>query len=133
MQRIILSLVVVPLVVATGLLICGPPSASAQQPRRSYATYRPSRPTVSPYLDLFRQRTGELDNYHTFVRPKLRTQAALRRQSAQFGSLQRQFGGLQSQFSSLQNTQVAPTGIGGGFMNFSHFYSTPAAAGRRRR
>ncbi|MCH8046809.1 MAG: hypothetical protein IID44_24165 [Planctomycetes bacterium] len=127
MQRIIFSLVIV----AISLLICGP--ASAQQPRRSYSPYQPSRPTVSPYIDLLRRRTGELSNYHTFVRPKLRTQAALRQQSNRFGSLQRQFGGLQRQFSSLQNTQAAPTGIGGGFMNFSHFYSTPTSGSRRRR
>ncbi|MCH8923640.1 MAG: hypothetical protein IIA67_10905 [Planctomycetes bacterium] len=128
MPRIILTLVIV----VTCFLIGGPPAASAQQPRRSYSPYRPSRPTVSPYLDLLRRRTGELDNYHTFVRPKQQTRAALRQQAGQFGSLQRQFGGLQRQFSSLQNTRVSPTGIGGGFMNHSHFYRIQPA-GRRRR
>ena len=129
MPRIVLSLVIV----ATCLLICGLQAASAQQPRRSYTPYRPSTPTISPYLDLFRRNTGDLPNYHTFVRPKLQTRAAFQQQAGQFRSLQRQLGGLQRQFSSLENPHVSPTGIGGGFMNFSHFYSTPTATGRRRR
>jgi hypothetical protein len=127
MQRIILTLVAF----ATCLLIAGP--ASAQQSRRSYSPYRPSTPTVSPYLDLFRRNTSDLPNYHTFVRPKLQTRAALQRQTGQIGALNQQFGGLRQQFSSLENTQASPTGIGGGFMNFSHFYSAPANTGRRRR
>lgn len=48
-------------------------------------------PTVSPYLNLFREDFDEsIPNYHAFVRPQLQQQRANRRQQAEIERLERQ-------------------------------------------
>jgi hypothetical protein len=120
-------------------------SASEAQVRR----YEPSRPTVSPYLNLFRNRDSNpfLPNYYSFVRP-LQQQYRLNQTQEQLLQQQgRAIGQLQSQVQQLGQAQmrgplVAPTGKSSGFMrpgtrstflNTSRFYPQPggAAGGRR--
>ena len=121
-----------PLVVslsAAGLLACClVPPASAQQrvPR-----YSPSRPTFSPYFGLFRQDSGILPNYYTFVRPEQqlretfrRGDATVRRQGAAIDSLERQVSVFE------RETMARPTGTGSVFMDYSHYYPGYSGVGR---
>lgn len=107
------------------LLVVLPVEASAQMPTR--AGYNPQRPTLSPYLDLFRRDGGALPNYYTFVRPKqnvLRFQQNQRRINSQ---LERSVVGLQQEQQAFQAAGVRATGNTGAYLNYSHFY--PQASG----
>lgn len=80
-------------------------------------------PTVSPYLDLLRQDSGYLPNYHTFVRPKIETR---RQQIGQWQSINQ----LQRRVSTFQQQgEIRPTGQGGYFNNYLHYYQM--GSGRR--
>lgn len=72
-------------------------TATAQQ------RYRPTRPTVSPYLNLLRANTSPVPNYYTFVRP-VQNQIAINREQEQQIIEQRTL------LNELQNQplQVAP-------------------------
>ncbi|HJS06116.1 MAG TPA: hypothetical protein VJ809_00605 [Pirellulales bacterium] len=92
--------------------------------------YAPSRPTVSPYLNLLRRDAGPVTNYYTQVRPQQQQQAINQQQRSinlqQQSLLQTQQQGLrtvQEGLLQIRQPEVNPTGTGGGFMNFSHFYS----------
>ena len=51
----------------------------------------PDTPTVSPYLNLFREESADAaPNYFAFVRPQIQQQAALREQQQQLRTLERQ-------------------------------------------
>jgi len=77
--------------------------------------YQPATPTVSPYLNLTRRRTGAFPNYYAYVKPILRQREINRRDQAlrqqQAGSLRRLQNDVQL---GLQPT--AATGISGKFM-----------------
>ena len=125
-----------------GLYLAGATSASFAQQR-----YTPSRPTVSPYLDLFRPRVrgGQLPNYYTFVRPQLRqsqinqsNQQVLQQQSQAIQQLQSSF--QQGQQGQAGGPLVAPTGKGSWFarpgsrstfLNTSRYYSQSGSSQRR--
>lgn len=110
--------------------------------------YEPSRPTVSPYLNLFRFNNSVIPNYQSLVRPE---QDALRfKQQQQIYDRQqsRKLNQLQSTVQVLQQPVatelVAPTGKnawfqregGASFQNTSGYYSQSgggATAGGARR
>jgi hypothetical protein len=101
--------------------------------------YTPSRPTVSPYLNLLRRDAGPVTNYFTQVRPQQQQRAINQQQQAinlqQQSLLQTQQQGLrtvQDGLLQIRQPQANPTGTGGGFMNFSHFYSFPGSGAVRR-
>jgi hypothetical protein len=114
MRRI--HLLTLSLAAAVGLLLCN--DAHAQQGnQRPYAgRYQPSRPTVSPYMNLFRRDRGPLPNYHLYVRPILQQESI----NAQTGAAVQQ---LESSIRQTQTTPSGPTGISSGYRNFSHYYS----------
>jgi hypothetical protein len=92
--------------------------ANAQAPYRRYTS--PSGPTITPYLEYFRTDTGAVgDPYNAFIAPHRQLNSRLselsQRQQADFDS-------NQQQISQLRRSVAAPTGIGGTFMNFSHYY-----------
>jgi hypothetical protein len=95
---------------------------------RNYSgRYRsPYGPTLSPYLNYFRQDTGVLDPYNTFIRP-------LRQLDNQLGQMQQQEQAantrLQQQIQGIRAETAAPTGTGATFMNYSHYYRTGRGAG----
>ncbi len=101
-------------------------SVEAQGRRRTVPRYSPpsGRPTVSPYLNLFRNNfNNPLPNYQTFVRPMQEQQRANQEFSRQFRRQSMQINRLQTDQQLLQRqTQAAPTGIGATFFNYSHFY-----------
>ena len=84
--------------------------------------YRPSRPTVSPYMNLFREDRGPLSNYHTYVRPMLEQQSVNYRQQSATQQLQQHVQALQQQGQQYGPAEVSPTGIGATFMNRLHYY-----------
>ena len=99
-------------------------TARAQQ---SVPSYRPSSPTLSPYLYLTRPQSGPFPNYQTFVQP-------LQNQYQTNQMAQQQIIQLQKQQQDLQLTQqqqfapnLAPTGIGSTYNSLSHFYGGTAA------
>ena len=117
-------------VVCLGMVIATP--SRAQELR-----YEPSTPTISPYLNLFRDRTSAVPNYYSLVRPQLlqieqdKAQRRINQQNA--ASANR----LQSELTDLQRRQATllqlpPTGKNAWFlrpserqqfMNTGTFYS----------
>ena len=104
----------------SSLLAQGP---VGQPPR---ARYEPSRPTVSPYLNLLRRDVGPLPNYHSLVRPQLRGIENDQRQAVVNIRQQSAIRTLNRQVLELAEPNVAKTGGGGEFRNYSHFYPSLA-------
>jgi hypothetical protein len=98
--------------------------AQAQVARR----YQPSRPTVSPYLNLFRNNVGPLPNYYSLVRPQINQLAVNNQVAAQQAQQSASLNMLQSQSSQQA---VTPTGKNSWFMTYSRqsFMSAPGAGG----
>jgi hypothetical protein len=114
MRRI--HLLTLSLAAAVGLLLCNYAHAQQGNPRPYAGRYQPSRPTVSPYMNLFRRDRGPLPNYHLYVRPILQQESI----NAQTGAAVQQ---LESSIRQTQTTPSSPTGISSGYRNFSHYYS----------
>ncbi len=106
-------------IAAVSVALLAVSSADAQRPW----PYRPGRPTISPYMNLYRANPGPVDNYHLYVRPQ---QQLLNTLQWQDQALQQQGAHLQSlrqEVSGFGQRRIAtPTGIGAGFMNYSHYY-----------
>lgn len=107
--------------------------AAADARGQGMQRYQPSRPTVSPYMNLFRNNVGPLPNYYSLVRPQLNQLAfndqVLAQQIQQNASLTL----LQSQAGQQG---VTPTGKSSWFMTYGRqtFMAAPgggAAGGRR--
>jgi hypothetical protein len=77
--------------------------------------YQPSRPTVSPYLNLFRNNTGPLPNYYSLVRPELYQQRFNQQTLTQQAQQTAAIGTLNTQVRRGTTTQ---TGKQSGFMVF---------------
>ncbi len=98
-------------------------TAAAQAPPPSHYSPPNGRPTVSPYLNLFRGNSGPVPNYQTLVRPQLNqleTNRMLRL------DVERNAGHIQQveqNVATLRDPKIAPTGAGGSFYSYSHFYS----------
>jgi hypothetical protein len=100
------------------------------QPR----TYEPASPTLSPYLDYFRQNAGVLNNYHTFIRPQQQLQNTINQQNAAIQRNARRLGTLNLDVTNLKEFResvISPTGHGATFMNYSHYYPSARAPGQR--
>jgi len=108
-------------------------TSSGQFPQQRY---EPSRPTVSPYLNLFRFNDSVIPNYQSLVRPEQQAQRFKQQQIQLNRRQQQELQQLQSNVRVLQQPGVnaelvAPTGKGswfnvsGGsqFGNTSRFYS----------
>ncbi len=108
------------------------------------------RPTISPWLDLYREDGGVVDNYHQFVRPKFRMQKYLlqqdrqaHQQRVQMRQMQQNQQRQQDELENLQNPQQIPlperegfksqTGIGAGFMSYGGFMTHHGYFGRGTR
>ena len=84
------------------------------------------RPTLSPYLGLFRRDNGVLPNYHMFVRPRLRLDNTLNYQQGAIYGLERETIQLEQAIPGTTGTQGAPPR----FQNYLHYY--PMGPGVRR-
>jgi hypothetical protein len=101
--------------------------------RKPFSGYTPA-PTISPYLNLFREDLdGQSDlNYQTLVRPQLQQQATnerLQREALELNS-RLQAISAQSDFNPAGSRSQPPTGHQTVFMYFGHYY--PALQQRRR-
>ncbi len=114
-------------VLAGLILLLATESAEAQ------IRYQP--PAGSPLpsqLSYFRRDVGLLDQYNTFVQPQRQLEDRLRQMNQQqlddYRSAQRQI----EQIKQIRPTEAAPTGVGAGYLNYSHYYRLPAAGSRGR-
>jgi hypothetical protein len=108
----------------------GTGASAASKP---FSNYTPP-PTVSPYLNLFREeRDGSSDfNYQTLVRPLLQQQQFNQQAERQAMELARRLQSMaaQSDFNPEGSTTQFPTGHQSVFMYYGHYY--PANNVRRR-
>jgi hypothetical protein len=100
---------------------------------KPFTSFSPE-PTVSPYLNLFREDfEGNSDlNYNTLVRPMLQQQEVNQQVQRQAQDLQRQLQSVaaQSDFNPQGAKDVYPTGHQTVFRYYGHYYPT---MGRQRR
>jgi len=108
-------------VVAVVAMLCSPAMA---QPR-----YTPSRPTFSPWLNLYQRNTGVLDNYHTYVRPQVELERTLRQQDLALSRQSAALRNIQGQLNRERPAQAGPTGVHSTFMNYSHYYPGASTGG----
>jgi hypothetical protein len=96
--------------------------ASGSKP---FGNYSPA-PTVSPYLNLFREDLdGESDlNYQTLVQPQLRQQAINERQQRDSMAMAQRLQaiGAQSDFNPAGSRAMPATGHQTVFMYYGHYY-----------
>jgi hypothetical protein len=104
---------VLPRLAFAGILVLAA-SAAADSYGQQVRRYQPSRPTVSPYLNLFRNNTGPLPNYYSLVRPQLQ-QDSFNRQQMILNQQQTSAMGL---LESVVQQGTTPTGKHSGFMTY---------------
>jgi hypothetical protein len=100
----------------------GPPGG------KPFAGYTPE-PTVSPYLNLFREDldgSGDL-NYNTLVRPQLQQQQFNQQMQRQSLDLAKRLQSMaaQSDFNPEGSKSQYPTGHSTTFMYYGHYYPAP--------
>ena len=123
--------------VAAGLIATE--QASAQR-----VPYYQTRSPISPYLYLNRGSVGGVPSYYAWVRPQQEIRDLAQRQQLQ----QQRVIGIERQLLVRPATELAPSAAQpgelylrpgtlaapqntvGGYMNYSHFYPTPAVAPR---
>lgn len=96
-------------------------SASAQ---RNWP-YQPSRPTTSPYLNLYRTDSGVVDNYNAFVRPEIEMRNAMGRQQNALTRQGTNLNTIEQYLSGRQRGDARSTSGAGVFMNYLHYYTRP--------
>jgi hypothetical protein len=107
------------LAVCTFALIT-PPAALAQLP---FSDISAIRPTVSPYLNLLRNTSGGISNYHTLVRPQIQARETMLRQQAQINQVQRQAQRGQPGGVPVRGSQeIRGTGHETAYLNYLHYY-----------
>lgn len=91
----------------------------------------PAGPTLPLQLNYFRRDVGLLDQYNTFVHPQRQLEARLQQMTQQqrddYRSTQRQL----DQVRQIRASEAGPTGVRGGYFNYSHYYRMPVG-GRSR-
>ena len=104
------------------------------------------RPTISPYLNLFRDDTVGLPAYHQFLRPQLELRDHLERESARMSQIQKEVHSNQTMIlrqhsdprakSSGLSLRQTPGAYrrreAATFMNPLHFYQFPKAVRKSR-
>jgi hypothetical protein len=119
MRRCLAKLVAAAAVLA---LWASPTASWGQLP---FSDIPPSRPTVSPYLNLLQRQGQGLPNYQTLVKPALQTRQEMLQQQTQIQQLQRQTRQLTQRSEAASrgiSREIRGTGHVTTFMEFSHFY-----------
>lgn len=102
------------------ILLFGSEPAGAQSPRTPYMP----RPTLSPWLNMYRSDPGPVGPYLSYVRPEQRLRQTLAEQQTRIFEQQNQLDALRRQTTTLESRgAVAPTGVSSTFMNYSHYYN----------
>ncbi len=84
--------------------------------------YVPSRPPLSPWLNLYRGNLGPVDPYNFWVRPQLEFQDSMRRLSTQFENQRIRVQQLEQETLRMRLEAARPTGVGARFMDYSHYF-----------
>ncbi|MDZ4779163.1 MAG: hypothetical protein SGJ19_02810 [Planctomycetia bacterium] len=87
--------------------------------RGNAARARIQRPTVSPYLNLYRQDTEDLPTYQTLVRPQVQQQRVNQVQQSELTQLRSQLATEQAR----QQQPLPTTGHVSYFRHYSHYFS----------
>jgi hypothetical protein len=106
-------------VLAVGTLVGGTSVAEAQRPYSNSSSYQPTRPTLSPYLQLFRTDPGQiLPSYQNFVQPRVQAREFRRQQDGNVQNLRQvqQAGQLENTGGTIQS------GIGSGFQTSRQYF-----------
>jgi hypothetical protein len=92
------------------------------------ARFEPSRPTISPYLNLLRRDVGPLPNYYSLVRPQLQQNDFNQRQIA---INREQRTAIRANAQQIQEVQsgAASTGTASVYRNYGHYYPSMSASG----
>jgi len=89
---------------------------------------------LSPWLEMERVSSSQLDSYNQYVRPRLEMERLLSAQLREMNSQMDRQKMMQKDISQLRNTrqgtsmgyqfqtEASPTGIGGGYGNYLHYY-----------
>jgi hypothetical protein len=105
-------------------------AAAFAQPPTRYTP--PSGQTLPGALNYFRRDVGVLDQYNQFVAPQARLRGQLqimaRQQNRDFQAVERQI----RERDQIRESMAAPTGVAAGFMNYSHYFPSPATRGAPR-
>jgi len=121
-RMILMARTVVPLI-AMFMALLAVDQAAGQYPR--YVP--PAGRTLPNELNYFRRDVGVLDQYNGFIAP-------LRQLDNQLQTMQNQqradFRSAERAISQIRTSQAAPTGVGAGYMNYSHYYRLPSSPGR---
>jgi hypothetical protein len=115
--------------VAGCMVLLAAEASFAQAPspsNRQYpARYQPSRPTVSPYLNLFRNGNSAAMNYQTLVRPQINQENTNQQERTAVQRLQRQLGDVsQTVYGAAAARSMRTTGHRTVFLDYSHYYTT---------
>ena len=107
-----------------GTLVGGAGVAVAQRPYSNASAYRPTRPTLSPYLQLFRTDPGQiLPSYQNFVQPRVEAREFRRQQQGNVQNLQQGLQRVQQQSQQLPSTSgTIQSGIGSGFQTSRQYF-----------
>lgn len=82
----------------------------------------PIQPKLSPYLDLLRNDNSLLSPYHSFVLPRRELQRQQAHQAAEINRLEQATLRRDAHFTGPGNSSRLPTGGGGRFQTYLHFY-----------
>jgi len=110
------------LVAAVGVALTMAATAKGQYPR--YVP--PAGRTLPNELNYFRRDVGLLDQYNGFVAPFRQLDNQLRTMQDQQRA---DFKSAEKAISQIRSSQAAPTGVGAGYMNYSHYYRLPSSPG----
>ncbi len=95
--------------------------------QRRVGRYRsPSGPTITPYLNYFRNEPfswGVRDSYNQFVNPQRQLSDTLRRQQTGIRNVETRVEAVNNEVRRTREVNARPTGVGATFMNYSHYYS----------
>jgi hypothetical protein len=105
-------------------IIAGVAASEAQgQGQPPFSNLPPSRPTVSPYLQLLNRETPGISNYFTFVRPQIEARREFTRQQLEIDRLQHQVNRARPAGLPVQGSkEIRGTGHETVFMNTLHFF-----------
>jgi hypothetical protein len=96
---------------------------AAKAEQLPFSNVGPSRPAVSPYLNLLTPNAPGVSNYHTLVRPQFQQREEQLRQQAQIRQIQRQVERGQPGGVPIRGSQeIRATGHETAFMNYLHYY-----------
>jgi hypothetical protein len=121
--------------IAGWAILSAPTAVMGQQiTRPRNPTASTFRPTFSPYLNLLRADTGVLPNYQQFVRPEQLLLNSIQRQDREIRQTQQAVRSVDRRIDSFRSQgSVAPTGVRGEFLNYSHFFPSMNSNASSRR